>query len=50
MKKWSFETFGSVKAEIKRLKSQLECARFAARVQGTSPQIAEFEKQLHNGF
>ncbi|KAK1697655.1 hypothetical protein QYE76_014352 [Lolium multiflorum] len=50
MKKWSFETFGSVKAEIKRLRSQIEDARNAARLQGTSPQIIELEKQLHDVF
>jgi hypothetical protein len=50
MKKWSFETFGSVKAEIKRLRSQLEYARDAARLQGTSPQITELEKQLHEVY
>jgi hypothetical protein len=50
MKKWSFETFGSVKAEIKRLRSQIECARPAACLQGTSPQITELEKQLRDMF
>jgi hypothetical protein len=50
MKKWSFENFCSVKAEIKWLRSQLECARDAARLQGTSLQIIELEKQLHEVF
>jgi hypothetical protein len=47
MKKWSFETFGSVRAEIKRLRCQLEVARVAARSQGITQEVRDIETQLH---
>jgi hypothetical protein len=52
MKRWSFEVFGSVKAEIKRLRSQLETAREKARLTGTSPEVRELEQRqrLHEVF
>jgi hypothetical protein len=50
MKRWSFETFGSVKAEIKRLRAQLDAARTKAKQQGTSPEVVELEKRLHAIF
>ncbi|KAM0913489.1 hypothetical protein ACQ4PT_012126 [Festuca glaucescens] len=50
MKKWSFESFGSVRAEIKRLRSQLDSARTAAKLLGTSQEVRDLEKQLHDVF
>jgi hypothetical protein len=50
IKRWSFEEFGSVKTEIKRLHAQLETARAAAVLQGTSPEVRELEKQLHEVY
>jgi exonuclease III len=50
IKCWSFEVFGSVRAEIKRLKSQLESAREKARLLGTSQEVRELEKRLHDVF
>jgi hypothetical protein len=50
MKRWSFESFGSVRAEIKRLCSQLDEARNAARLLGTSQEVRDLEKQLHDMF
>jgi hypothetical protein len=50
MKKWSFESFGSVRAEIKRLRSQLDSARSATMLLGTSQEVRELEKQLHDVF
>ena len=47
MKSWSFETFGSVRAEIKKLRSKLDEARKAARLVGSSPEVLAFEQQLH---
>jgi hypothetical protein len=47
MKKWSFETFGSVRAEIKRLRSQLDAARVAARLEGISQEVRDIETYLH---
>jgi hypothetical protein len=48
MKVWSYEVFGSVKAEIKRLRSQLAEARAAALLHGTSLDVQNLEKQLHD--
>ncbi|KAM0917416.1 hypothetical protein ACQ4PT_009527 [Festuca glaucescens] len=47
IKRWSFETFGSVQAEIKRLRTKLEDARAAARFDGTSQEVKDIEQQLH---
>jgi hypothetical protein len=46
MKRWSFETFGSVRAEIKKLRSQLESAKENARLLGTSQEVRELEKSF----
>jgi hypothetical protein len=46
IKKWSFETFGSVKAEIKRLRAQLDLARGEARELGPNEHIQSIEAQL----
>ena len=50
MKRWSFENFGSVRAEIKKLRGKLDEARAAARQQGSSPEVLALEQQLHAGF
>jgi hypothetical protein len=50
MKRWIFETFGSVKAEIKRLRAQLDAVRTKAMQKGTSPEVVALEKQLHEIF
>jgi hypothetical protein len=47
IKRWGFETFGSVRAEIKRLRSKLEDARTAARFDGISQEVKDIEQQLH---
>jgi hypothetical protein len=50
MQRWSFETFGSMKAEIKRLRAQLDEARSAALLNGTSLEVRDLEKKLHDLF
>jgi hypothetical protein len=47
MKRWSFESFGSVRAEIKSLRSKLDSARAAELVTGSSLEVEEIERQLH---
>ena len=47
IKKWSFEVFGSVRAELKSLKSKLEDARVAARLSGSSQEVRQLEQRLH---
>jgi hypothetical protein len=47
IKKWSFECFGSVRAEIKRLRAMLDTARAAARMNGTSSEVKDIEHRLH---
>jgi hypothetical protein len=47
MKKWSFKTFGSLRAEIKRLRCQLEAAQTAARSEGITQEVRDIETQLH---
>jgi hypothetical protein len=48
MKVWSYEVFGLVKAEMKRLRSQLAEARAAALLHGTSLDVQNIEKQLYD--
>jgi hypothetical protein len=50
IKHWSFESFGSIRAEIKRLCSQLEMARSVARSHGTSQEVKKIESKLHEIF
>jgi hypothetical protein len=50
IKRWSFESFGSVKAEIKRLRSELEQARAAALVSGSFAEVKGLEAKLHEIF
>jgi hypothetical protein len=47
MKRWSFESFGSVRAEIKKLKSKLEDARIQAMGAGPTQEVRQIERQLH---
>jgi hypothetical protein len=39
MKKWSFETFGSVRAELKSLRGKLEEAKAQSLVSGASQEV-----------
>jgi hypothetical protein len=48
MKRWSYDTFGSVRAELKVLRGQLEEARVQQLVSGSSVEIKEIEKKLHD--
>jgi hypothetical protein len=50
MKKWSIETFGSVRAEIKRLKTKLDKARSDTCFSGYSQAIRDIEQQLHDVY
>jgi hypothetical protein len=47
MQRWSFEVFGSVKAEIKALRCKLEDARVQALASGSDSRVREIEKELH---
>jgi hypothetical protein len=48
MKRWSFETFSSVRAELKSLRGKLEVARVQEIVSGSSLEVREIEKKLHD--
>jgi hypothetical protein len=48
MKRWSFETFGSVRAELKNLKSKLEEAKLEARITGSFMECRAIELKLHD--
>jgi hypothetical protein len=48
MKKWSFETFGSVKAELKKLRAKLDSARAEALIYGSSLEVKGIELKLHD--
>jgi hypothetical protein len=50
MKKWSFEEFGSVRSEIKRLKVLPREAKEASRLSGHSNSVKEIEHKLHDLF
>ncbi|KAM0873538.1 hypothetical protein ACQ4PT_037996 [Festuca glaucescens] len=50
MQKWSYETFGSVRAEMKRLRAKLDAARTAARASGISQEVLEIEHEMHDLF
>ncbi|KAM0841811.1 hypothetical protein ACQ4PT_058773 [Festuca glaucescens] len=47
MQRWSYEVFGSVRAEIKSLRSKLELARTAALATKSVMEVSAFEKRLH---
>jgi hypothetical protein len=50
MKRCGFEIFSSVREEIKRLRSQLDKARTAAQLHGSSLEVRELEKRIPNIF
>jgi hypothetical protein len=50
MKRWSFDTFGSVQAEIKSLRGKLEEAKVQQLVSGSSMEVREIEKKLHDMY
>jgi hypothetical protein len=50
MKKWSFETFGSVRGEIKSLRSKLEEAKMQEWGSGSSLEVRDIENKLHELF
>jgi hypothetical protein len=50
MQKWSFETFGSIKAEIKLLRGKLADAQSNALISGSSLEVHDIEKKLHDIF
>jgi hypothetical protein len=47
MKRWSFETFGSVRGEIKSLRTKLEEAKLQELGSGSSLEVRTIEKRLH---
>jgi hypothetical protein len=50
MQRWSFETFGSIKAEIKLLRVKLADAQNNALISGSSLEVHDVEKKLHDIF
>jgi hypothetical protein len=50
MKKWSFETFGSIRGEIKSLRSKLEEAKMQEWGSGSSLEVRDIENRLHELF
>jgi len=50
LKLWSFETFGSIKAEIKRVRSELEHTRTRAEREGMTQEFRYLEKRPHEMF
>jgi hypothetical protein len=48
MKRWSFDTFGSVQAELKALRGKLEAAKIEQLVSGSAAEVKEIEKKLHD--
>ncbi|XP_071685392.1 uncharacterized protein [Lolium perenne] len=50
MKKWSYDSFGSVRAEIKSLRSKLVRAKEMALLSGSSLEVREIESKLHEMF
>jgi aminoglycoside phosphotransferase family enzyme len=50
MQRWIFEEFGSVKAELKLLRSKLDEARLNALSSGSTQEIKEIENRLHEVY
>jgi hypothetical protein len=50
MQRWSFEEFGSVKAELKALRSKLDEARREALSSGSTHEIKVIEDRLHQVY
>jgi hypothetical protein len=47
VKKWSVDTFGSVRGELRRLRGKLEEAKTQQLASGSSLEVREIEKELH---
>jgi hypothetical protein len=47
IKRWSFDTFGSVRGEIKALKIKLEEAKVTAGITGSYENCRQVEAKLH---
>jgi hypothetical protein len=50
IKRWSFDTFGSVQAELKALRGKLEEAKVQQLISGSSDEVKEIEKKLHEMY
>jgi hypothetical protein len=50
MKRWSFDTFGSVKKELQMLRAKLEEAKINALVSGSFAQVRAVERLLHEAY
>jgi hypothetical protein len=50
MKRWSFDTFGSVKKELQMLRAKLEEAKINALVSGSSAQVRAVKRLLHEAY
>jgi hypothetical protein len=48
MQRWSFETFGLVRKELKDLRSKLDDARTNALISGSSQEVDEIEGGIHD--
>ncbi|KAM0851512.1 hypothetical protein ACQ4PT_052354 [Festuca glaucescens] len=50
IKRWSFDTFGSVQAELKVLRGKLEEAKVQQLVSGSLVEVRDIEKKLHDMY
>jgi hypothetical protein len=50
MKRWSFEVFGSVRQQIKKLRASLDEARMNSLDSGSMEEVRRLEKQLHEVY
>ena len=50
MKKWSYDTFGSVRQELKKLRAELEEAKSRAITSNSSLEVREVERKLHDMY
>ena len=50
MKRWSFDTFGSVRRELRRLRAELEDAKKQAMLSGSSLEVRAVEQKLHEMY
>jgi hypothetical protein len=50
MKRWSYDIFGSIQQQVKKLSLDVDEEKVNSLVSVSSPEVTEIEKQLHDAY
>jgi preprotein translocase subunit Sec63 len=50
MKRWSYDIFGSIRQQVKKLSLDVDKEKVNSLVSLSSPDVTEIEKQLHDAY